>query len=121
MGPWRRDPVQTSSDYAAGIVGFFWLAVGFILQALPLANVDAHPSKHAVLCGVLVGFVGGGLLVWLVYEVLRWRLLPGENAMIEKHNTRLPRQPLPLGKLVLSPGSGQGRFWAFHLWNTPKP
>lgn len=109
---WARDPLVAASDYAAGVVGCGCLSVSFVLQALPLEGLDSKPSRSAVAIGGGMGLIGGGLLAYIVYELLRWRLFPH---IVSGTGTQADQ-----GRLVFDPGR-EGSGLVFHLWRHERP
>jgi hypothetical protein len=98
---WQRSPWDASQDQAFGVVGFVFLAVGFILQALSNLGVGKVPeTPTADIAPVIVLFVGT-LLAYLLYGLVYvWRF--------PREYRRAREDPRPVHR------RRQGlRFWAF--------
>jgi len=98
---WQRSPWEASEDQAYGVVGFVFLAIGFILQALSNLNVgkvhETSSADAAPLVVLLVGCVLAYVLYGLVYI---WRF-PHEYKRAREDAPPVHRRRQGL------------RFWAF--------
>jgi hypothetical protein len=98
---WQRSPWEASEDQAYGVVGFAFLAVGFILQALSNLGVGKVPETPTADLAPVIVLFAGTLLAYLLYGLVYiWRF-PREYARAREDARPLHRRR-------------QGvRFWAF--------
>jgi hypothetical protein len=103
--------LQAASDYASGVTGFAFLAIGFVVQALPSFGVQATQCAQAAEIAAAAGLVGGVVVAWTTYEALRALFFRGEKAYTERSY-----RPYKL-KLRFKPGFEQsGRWRVPRLW-----
>jgi hypothetical protein len=108
---WARNPLTAATDYAFGATGFGFLAAGFLLQALPHFGVQATNCVGASELAAAVGLIAGGMLAWVLCEVLRAFFFVGEKAYAAKSY-----QPFK-SSLVFEPGLERGGRWPTpRLW-----
>jgi hypothetical protein len=71
---WKRSPWEASEDQAYGVVGFVFLAVGFILQALSNLGLGKVPETPTADIAPLIALLGGTLLAYALYGLVYiWR------------------------------------------------
>ena len=91
---WARDPVEAVSDYASGITGFGFLAVGFVLQGIGALAAGGRPSVWGGLVAGLLTVVVGAVAASIIFESLRAALLPVEKARaVESYPRRYQFDP----------------------------
>jgi hypothetical protein len=113
---WSRDPVQAATDPACGATGFLFLALSFVLQALPsVGGAEPKVTDACVRTAAVAMLILGSLFAWLLSECLRRWLFNGERAYTAREG-----QPFK-GSLAFRPGidrSGRWpipRLWQVHL------
>ncbi len=98
---WQRSPWEASEDQAYGAVGFFFLACGFLLQALSNLGLGKVPETPAADIAPVIALLVGTFLAYVLYGVVYiWRF-PHEY-----RRTREDAPPIHRRRQGL-------RFWAF--------
>ena len=98
---WLRSPWETSQDQAYGVVGFAFLAFGFILQALSNLGLGKVPETPTADLAPVIALLAGTCLAYVLYGLVYiWRF-PREYRHAREENPPIRRRR-------------QGwRFWAF--------
>jgi hypothetical protein len=98
---WQRSPWEASQDQAYGVVGFAFLAIGFILQALSNLGIGKVPETAAADTAPLLALLTGTLLAYALYGLVYiWRF-PREYRRAREDAPPVNRRRVGL------------RFWAF--------
>ncbi len=101
---WSRNPIEAVSDYASGIVGFGFLALGFLLQGIAALTTGDPPSVWAGLLAATVTTLVGTIAASILFEAVRAALLPREKQRaghypqrhrLDPHVARIRGWPVP--------------------------
>lgn len=91
---WSRDQLEAVTDYASGITGFGFLAIGFGLQGIAVLTAGGPPAWCAALLAAAVTLVVGGLAASFTFETVRAVLLPREKARSGRYSHHYSSPPI---------------------------